>query len=172
MTLSCRSNLRRYTAVSIFVLMLAGRVEAFDFLSHCVSGNNVFSPWVFKVGYNYQQSSYIESGFIYARHSVFGGDSFGFTGLYGGLEARVGGSRRIFGGKVGVESHLAIFGGRAVFAYHTDFNRGAWQFSPEAGLSFGGRAYVFAGYNWTLSNRDFWDATGFKISAGINLIKR
>lgn len=161
----------KYGVVLLFTLLAAHALHARK-AAALYAENNILSPWVIKAGYVYQQSSYFETGVIYAKHALFMGDAFGFTGVYAGAEARIGGSHSIFGAKIGLESHLAFLGGRATFTYHTDFDRGAWQFSPEAGLSFGGRVYVFAGYNWTFTHKDFWNTTGFKVSLGVNFIRR
>lgn len=121
----------------------------------------------FKIGYDYQKSSYLEAGVLFHHWKGFGAP-MGFRGIVAGGECRLGGSKFYCGPKISVEAAALFLGGRASLTYLTDFDHGTVIFAPEIGLSLAGTLYVYAGYNWNVSNRDFLDVTGFKISAGIN----
>lgn len=123
-----------------------------------------------KFGYSYFQSSYAEAGIIIYK-PLYGllDKPWGFYGLVMGYEARIGGSKFVSGPKLAFEMHGVGFGGRASLSFLTDYQQGSLQFSPEAGLSFVGLFYVFGGYNWTISNKDFWSSNGPRLSVGINL---
>jgi len=122
-----------------------------------------------KLGYSYFHSSYAEAGIIVYK-PLYGllDKPWGFYGLVMGYEARIGGSKFVSGPKLAFEMHGVGFGGRAGLSFLTDYQHGSLQFSPEAGLSFVGLIYVFGGYNWTISNKDFWSANGPRLSVGIN----
>lgn len=126
-----------------------------------------------KVGYVYQQSSYIEGGLIVYENIPFflGNTSMGFYALDLGGEFRIGGHHFVMGPKTAVEMYAGPLALRVGLSYLTDFKQGAFNWSPEIGITEAGLWYVMAGYNWTFRNRDFWDVTGFRLSVGMHIRK-
>ncbi|MCK6641693.1 MAG: hypothetical protein L6Q81_16565 [Bacteroidia bacterium] len=125
-----------------------------------------------KIGYEYRSSSFAEAGLL-LYHPLEGlfDLPWGFVGANVGYTARVGGSDFVSGPKLGVEFHAVVFSVRSDFTYLTNYKKGSWQFSSEAGLSFVGLIYVMGGYNWTFTSKEFWNATGPRLSIGVNLYK-
>jgi hypothetical protein len=126
-----------------------------------------------KLGYIYQRSSYLEGGvLIYKRSAALETYHLDMYGMNIGSDLRIGGSKFIAGPKISFEAHYFTFGARLGVTFFTDFKQVAPAISPEIGIGFLGYFYLMAGYNWTLSNKEFWNTTGLKISLGVNLSGR
>lgn len=125
----------------------------------------------FKIGYYAAHSSHLEGGLFLFTHevpSVFEVPG-GFFAGYAGIDFEFPKDNFIMGPQLGIEGHYGIFGGRTVATYLSGSHSGSFQYSLEGGLSFLGWVYIMAGYNWTLSNKQFINLSGFKLSAGINI---
>lgn len=123
----------------------------------------------FKIGYQYQKSSYLEAGVLFHKWRGVNGGPIGFKAIGVGGECRLGGNTFYYGPKLYAEVTALWLGARAGCTYLTDSKQGALIFTPEIGFSGGGYVYLYFGGNVNLTNRSFLNMNGFRLSLGINL---
>lgn len=157
--------------IYMLLICLCLSEKGFAFWTQPLSGdsNDEGKGIGFKIGYEYQKSTYLEAGLFFHKWRGVNGGPIGFKAIGVGGECRLGGNTFYYGPKLYAEATAFWFGARVGCTYLTDSKQGALIFAPEIGFTGAGYVYVYFGGNLNLTNRSFLDMNGFRLSIGVNL---
>jgi hypothetical protein len=128
----------------------------------------------FKGEYIYQGQNYISVGLGYLNPRIINGGScnsfiLGTEGFSINTDLALTNNKFHIIPKLSYEYTLMLIGAKLSLGTVTDFKSNHIIFSPEIGLSFVGRAYLFYGYNFV--DDSLYNLSGHKLTLGINLLK-
>lgn len=121
-----------------------------------------------KVGIGIQETAFAEIGV--QLHKIYIHPlSLASAGPYLTVDGLIRDDKVIVGPKVGYEITAGLVGVAADFTYYSDFERGAWAFTPRAGLSIMGFVNLFYGRKIDVSDFQFEGIEKNRFSLVFNL---
>lgn len=163
------------TGVVFFALLLSVAATAQDIDLDTINTRPFERYWtkprlVPKIGLGIQETAFAEIG-VQLHNIYIHPLSLASAGPYLTVDGLLNDDKLIIGPKLGYEITAGLVGLAADVTYYSDFHRGAWVFTPRAGVSVLGFVDLFYGRNINLSDFLFDGIDKNRFSLVFNLNK-